>query len=237
MGDYYCEHCFFVAQKIAAQSSCIAKDAAGAALVGFLHVPDYGAQPAQRHAATSEVVALAIAGDMRAAMATNHAGPLRLLLTGFGPFEDRFNNPSGDFVADPTRVAVAVARAFAGAKLVSARAVDGARELHFRIKDDAGKTRELIVRAEVLSVTDHMLNVELPSAIATFRPNAVLSMGVNSVLDAMTYTAEARADNGGLVEGAAYAHDAAVKPTKNLVNASLLRAIGNAAAAAKTPLG
>ncbi len=234
MGDYYCEHCFFLTQEMAAKSVFVARDSAGSPLVGFLHVPDYGAQPAQRHAATAEVVGLAIAGDVRAAMAIHKVGPLRMLLTGFAPFEDRSNNPSGDFVADPQLVVAAVKRAFVGAKLFATRVVDGARELYFRIHDAAGKVRELTVRAQVLPVNDQMLNVDLPNAIASFRPNAVLSMGVNSALEAKTYTAEVRADNGGLVEGITSAHDEKIKPTKNLTNASLLRAISSAQA---EPLG
>jgi pyrrolidone-carboxylate peptidase len=230
MGNYYCEHAFFALQGLAAQpGSSIQRDGVGQAMVGFLHVPDYAGSQPLRHAATAEVVGLAVAGYMRNALARSSSGPVRMLLTGYGPFAGISNNPTGDFVATQANLIAAVQRGFPGARFTGCEQQGTAQTLSFRITDSSGRPRDFQLRAQALPVADRALNVDLPQAVAQFRPQAVLSMGVAASLPPRTYTAETRADDGGLAIGiGGYRHDDSVVPRTSLTNGSLARAIADA---------
>ena len=218
MGNYYCEHTFFMLQHYAVNTcTTLARDAAGDALVGFMHVPDYEGDMAARHAATAQAVALALRGDLTAASAAVPEGPLRVLLTGFGPFPGVDHNPAGEFVGNADLIAKTVQLAFPGA-----RGCGGT----FTISDPrTGAPRILQVQTVTLPVSDSALNDLLPQAITSFSPHAILSLGVSSRLAPTTYVAEVRADDGGLARTpTGYQHGDSA-PTESLTNGSLVRAI------------
>ncbi len=210
-GDFYCEHLFFLSQKEAGKrGSSVVKNAAGERLVGFLHLPpdryqgdgvvDY--TQAQRHGSTRQVVGAALRGYYEDAVNAGAGNPVRLLLTGYGPFQSVVDNPTGDFVSHRENVDAALKNAF-GSRLLSPRGepVPGLPDTYaYRIADPkTGGCRTVQVALERFAVDDETLNQvgerSIQDAIRDFKPHGVLSMGVTS---GDSYLAEYHADNGSL---------------------------------------
>jgi hypothetical protein len=222
-GDFYCGHCYFLAQQAAADPAAGVVHVAGAPLVGFLHLPEDAparggggrgrGQGAARFVATSAVVAAALAGTVdAAAVATGDAAPVRVLLTGFGPWGVITDNPSGAFVADGEALDATLAAAFPALTWRPG----AAGERRARVATARGP-RELQVRPAVLPVSDAAIDGgprSIGGLIAAWRPHAVLSLGVRSRPWAgapfdTAFDVELRATDGGLALGAAPRHDPA----------------------------
>lgn len=162
-GGFYCEHCLYAARAAADDN----------VVVGFLHVPPDAfprqASQRRRHGDTREVVGAAVAGLLRTTM-TVHT-PLRVLLTGFRPWDKVQRNPSGDFVAHAGNIDAVIAAL--GGRLLGV--VDGRRRA-----DIDGRLVE--VARVVLPVDDRAIDggpLSVQAAIARQRPHVVLSMGVH----------------------------------------------------------
>jgi hypothetical protein len=241
-GDYYCEHVFFNAQATAAKTPSVAKNAEGEKLVGFLHCPPdawtetKGGKYAQadRHAGTREVVGAALKGYFEDAAPSVKTDPVKILLTGFGPFMSIEDNPTGDFVTHPENIDAALAQSF-GKDLLTPKGkpvklADGAQGLVYQVRDAVtGKTRTLEVATDKLAVADATLDPRNPRsierAIADVKPNAVLSMGVAGP---GSYLAEHHADDGGMrptADGGWKHVDGAPQTRSQPDNYSLARAI------------
>jgi pyrrolidone-carboxylate peptidase len=164
-GGFYCEHCFYAARL-----------AAPDAVVGFLHVPPLGSVVARdqagRHHATREVLAVALRGLLPS---SSSSSSLRLLLTGYRPWDRVTRNPSGDFVGHAGNVDAAIA--LAGGVVVGVQrgvrvgVIDGVR---------------VEVARQVLPVDDRAIDggpASVQAAIARHRPEVVISLGVHRQAD------------------------------------------------------
>ena len=187
-GGFYCEHCFYAARR-----------AAPAAVVGFLHVPPFGPvvppTQAERHRATREVLAVALRG-----LLPSSSSSLRLLLTGYRPWDRVTRNPSGDFVGHAGNVDATIA--LAGGVVVAVR--DGVRVA------DVGHVRVEVART-VLPVDDRAIDggpASVQAAIARHRPDVVISIGVHRQAD--RYRVERIACDRRLRTDGGLAHDEAI---------------------------
>jgi pyrrolidone-carboxylate peptidase len=155
-GGFYCEHAHF-AHVDAARRSGLPVDR-----VGFLHIPDdepsWGRPGPRPFESTLAMV------DRMVRLLLPEGG--RLLLTGFAPWGLVVDNPSGAFVASPRALA---ALAESDAPIPSGGAL-------------VAKGRRIEIVSAVLPVTDEALDPgsarAIPSLHATFRPDAVLALGV-----------------------------------------------------------
>jgi pyrrolidone-carboxylate peptidase len=241
-GDFYCEHMFFCAQKEAEASGSVVANGGGEKLVGFLHWPwdsqtsgyDTQYDVAERHDGARTVIGAALRGYAIDAAAQT-GGPVRLLLTGYGPFGSARNNPTGEFVEHDENLDVALQRAFGAALLTptgsaSPQQGDAAPDVWergYRVVID-GEERDLVVRRQKFPVTDVAIDPQgsdsIQGAMRDFEPHGVLSMGVAG---GRAFMAEFHADDGGLAGGAAQPrHDDGAPASTNLPdNYALARAI------------
>jgi len=250
-GDFYCEHLFFSAQTEAAKpGSSVQKNARGEALVGFLHVPHDAHlsgdasdtyTEAARHAGTRKVVGAALRGYFEDALPNVKSGPIKILLTGYGPFDWIKNNPTGDFTTHVENIDAAMKEAFgkrllsSGGRLLKKKSVEGveSRAYEYRVKDSvSSKERTVIIEAHRLPVDDHAIDGADPrsiqKAIARLEPHAVLSMGT---APGEAFRAEFHADSGGMTTGGAPHHVPDAPATVSLGdNYSLARALVRSAA-------
>jgi pyrrolidone-carboxylate peptidase len=242
-GDFYCEHVYYVAQQQALlSSSSVLSNSRGERLVGFIHLPEDAqtsrapiasptdAQVTARHGDTRRVVGAAIAGYFNDT-ASQTDGPVRIMVSGFGPFMSVTDNPSGDFVSQRANIDAAMEAAF-GSRLVGRppAGADMNQPLSYRVRQDDGSIREVQIRAVRLPVTDAALDPaqagSIPAEMARFRPHAVISMGVHPGNG--HYDVEGRADDGGLrrdTSGAYRDETGRARSSTGLANGSLQRAI------------
>lgn len=243
-GNFYCEHAFFTLQRFATEVG-IKKNAHGEPLCGFLHVPndaDCGASPtatidpAKRYAAHRKVVGAAVQGWFQALKASAH-DPIKILITGYGPFQSITNNPAAGFVSHRDNLDAAMKAAFGTAligkkgKLLSDRVGGSPADtmaLRYRVNDQ-GRVREIVIVAEQLKVADVALDNgdpgSLVGALKAVKPDAALALGVHG---GPTFLAEHHADDGGLVidaQGKAKHDDNKQPTTAFLDNYALARAI------------
>ena len=198
-GGYYCAHVFFLANQLACQAAArpgLVENGHGEPLVGFLHVPRDPActfaapvvPQVVRHAKTRVVVAAALRGYVEDALAADVSGPVRLLVTGFGPFRDVLSNPTGDFVSREENLRTCLALAFGPSLVLDGAAVkvlEGERAKLSRLKaraQVAGREVPLEVGFACLPVDDDALDPgrtdSLPGLLDRFRPHALLCLGV-----------------------------------------------------------
>jgi hypothetical protein len=221
-GDYYCEHMFWSAQRAASSCASIASNAEGEPLVGFLHVPDdkwtsrligghdYSLQ--ERHEGSWHVVGAALRGFFDDA-APAVAGPVRMLLTGFGPFMTARNNPTGELVTEKENLDELMRAGF-GRQLTTAEGEQRPSEpddppdtmrVAYTVTTPAGE-REVVLRAQRFAVDDTAIDpagdASVQAAMLAFEPHAVLSMGV---WGGKTFKAEHHADDGGLNDAGRHA--------------------------------
>ena len=193
-GGFYCEHAFFAA-----------KDAAPAALVGFIHVPPV-AQPRDcltaRHGAIREVLTCALRDVVaRTAAGEDHRGheararaaatrrSCRVLLTGYGPWGEVQHNPSGDFVSHQSNLR-AVLTALQ-AKTVRRRG---------GVAHGVVEGVDVAIAVALLAVDDSAIDGgprSLQQAIAVHRPDVVIGLGVHR--QSGTISVECRATDVSLV--------------------------------------
>ena len=234
-GAYYCAHVLWLASKIArAPSSSIARDRQGDPLVGFLHVPadadtavPVASRPrVERHGRTAHVVACALRGIVDELSASD--GPIRVLLTGFGPFAAVVSNPTGDFVDDDASIGRALGAAV-GAEPRDRVAIieEGAR----LVQVTAGS---LVLGRMRLDVDDAALDPNragsLPWALARFKPHALVALGVHRA--SSIYRVEIEPTDAGLLDGDPPRHERG-RPlgARERHNRALARAIVAGAAA------
>ncbi|MBI5510298.1 MAG: hypothetical protein HY903_16190 [Deltaproteobacteria bacterium] len=246
-GNTYCEHVFFLAQEAAhAADSAVVTNRQGEKLVGFLHVPRdvYTGStrpfvPRERYAGIVEVVGAGLSGYVREVEARVPSGPVRVLLSGFGPFADTppvVSNATGDFVSHPENVDRAMRRAF-GANLQSPKGREvklanglapPARLLEYDVVLASG-LRSVQILCLPLATDDTALDPASPTsltgALARFRAHAVLSMGSRAVFG-NTFIVEHHADADHLDLTLPPESDAEVEDGVSLAdNYSLARAI------------
>lgn len=102
--------------------------------------------------------------------------------------------------------------------------------LSYRVRQDDGSVREVQIRALRLPVSDAALDPtrpgSIPSEMGSFRPHAVISMGVRPGSQTH-YDVEGRADDGGLNRGGGTYRDESgrARSSEGHTNGSLRRAI------------
>jgi pyrrolidone-carboxylate peptidase len=199
-GDFYCEHVYYMAGRAAiAPGSSVVKDREGEPLIGFLHVPGDPytettlRAPADRHDRTRAIVGAALSGFIGSVPSSERT--VRVLLTGFGPFDSIINNPTGDFVINKDNVDAAMRTAYGVSGTVVATSPRG-QDLAYDLPDG----RRVIVRCVRLPVDDTTIDGKSSWSIqrlyGDFRPQAALHLGVAT--GETKYRAEFHADNGGL---------------------------------------
>lgn len=247
-GNYYCEHLFFIGQRMAnLPDSSVVTNAHGERLVGFLHVPKdsfsreapvAGEEPPytqeSRHAANREVLGRIMGGFLESAeRQVDPNTPLRLLLTGYGPWSTTKNNPTGDFVRHQENIDAAMAEAFGEALLEERGQIiasdPDSLELAYSVVTPDGNEREILVRTQVLPVDDAALDWRSSSSIQSvmnrFEPHAVISTGATG---ASYYKAEYHADDRSLVYGVTPEHRFAPATTNLPDNYALVRTLTDA---------
>ena len=182
-GGFYCEHCFYVAQRAAADVDSVVVDR-GAPLVGFLHVAkddasasaDVVGDQAARHTDTIAVIAAVLQEWLplveNQARLDNHE-PMSVLLSGYGEWGTVKNNPTGDLVRHAENLD-AIADAVVGG---------------------------VFIRPLVLAVDDTAIDggaASIQAAIIRHRPHVVISLGMHST--GADHFAEHHASDRGLVE-------------------------------------
>jgi len=207
-GAYYCEHAFCVNVQSATYSSRIGVDSNGEKLVGFLHVqpdehlfsPRGTYSQGKRHQKTRFIMGAAIKGYFASLLESQaQMESYKILITGYDKFQGITNNPTHDFVSNEENIDAAMEIAF-GSKQQRVSSVNG--EVAYAITTD-GKYKLLTIGTRSLPVSDQALNSNLPDAIRTFNPNAIISMGVGN-----HYAVEIRATDRGLTAGSnGFAHD------------------------------
>lgn len=225
-GSYYCAHAFFMLARWAERTP----EARG---VGFLHVPadpettGDGRPQARRHDATHAVVAAALRGLL------DHEGAdeLRVLLTGYGPFQGVVDNPTGAFVGAAPELQRALLRATGQAPSALPPLRDAGHTLPL------WRSGRLVLAALVLEVSDRSLDADapgsLPWALASFAPHYALSMGVHRKSDA--FRVELLPTNAGLTHDERSARHAPGVPATTLLRQdhTLARAIERGARSLK----
>jgi len=199
--DYYCEHAAWVLSSEGSKAgSSIARDSAGQPLVGFIHTPGALDVPgaANRHTQTAEVVGAALRGTIDTARST--ASPVKVLLTGFGPFQNVTDNPTGDFVSSAKNVDAAMRAAYGDALL--GPGTPAGSVLVYAVRDaETGKTFEVQVLAKQLEVSDAAIDggpQSLQALLSGFKPQVAISLGVDP--RSRSYDVVVRSDRGGLEE-------------------------------------
>ncbi len=223
-GGYYCEHVFYTALKAAATCPGIVRDRWNDPLVGFLHIPGsrdrwlradspaHGSpvDSASRHRGTRRVVGLAIAGYVaEIALSAPEDEPVRLLITGFGPFAAVVDNPTGHFVLGRDNLDAAMGVAF-GRRLLTTKGEPAVIEpqmptiWQYRVRSNDGRERRIWLGTVRLTTDDTAMAADHPTSIVTamagsFQPQAVLSLGV--ARKARTFIAEHAASDRNLSNG------------------------------------
>lgn len=172
-GAFFCAHTLFALHH-APPSSLLRRDG-GEPLAGFLHVPpdpwtmsNAPAPKAERFAALGLVASWAMAGlETMARPLLGEGEAWRLLLTGFGPFRDVTNNPTGAFIANADALQRSVALAFGDAEP----------------KENAIVGQKVVVLPRELPVDDRLLAgddaASLFAICEEIRPHSILALGVS----------------------------------------------------------
>ena len=218
-GDFYCEHtCWVLNHEATRTGSSIARNAEGNALVGFLHLPGELDVPGpHRHDATREVIGAALRGNVDAVRAgAPNANPVKVMMTGYGAFQGVDNNPTGDFVSHPENLDAAMRAAYGDRLVGDPRMVESPAGpvRQYSVRGADGRAFDVQILARKLDVDDTAIDggpKSLQQMLATFRPQAAVSMGVDP--GARTYEVVTRSDHGGMVErnGALHHDDASMR--------------------------
>lgn len=164
--------------------------------------------PSTSYAAQRRVVGSALSGYFEACKAKRD--PVKILITGYDPFQQITNNPSAGFVSHRENIDAAMKHAF-GAALLGEKGqllpdrIGGSPQdtiaLSYKV-NDGGKIREVVIVAERLQVADVALDNGNPGslvgALRSVKPDAALSLGVH---DGSSFLVEHHADDGGLSIG------------------------------------
>jgi hypothetical protein len=250
-GGYYCAHTWFVANRHAATSR-VAKDDDGDPMIGFLHVPPdpwtlgagAGANDApgprdERHRATERVVAAALRGWLEQLDAASQAGGLAVVVTGFGPFKEVVDNPTGALCGDSDAMRRVLDLALPDrASSCVGTPLDVARALHLGVVLSRAYLprgeREVTLFHRALPVDDDVLDANGPDALRDLleqtQASAWLGLGVSR---SASFRVEVRPTSAGLdLCGARPRHDKGRAAEHTLPdNRSLARAIARGAQA------
>ena len=183
-GSYYCAHVLLALT-----------ERLGPKRAGFLHVPRDAVSTGAAHPGAD-----ARHRDLRAVLGCAFAGiadesAARVLVTGFAPFLDVADNPTGDFVADDANLEACLAAVFEPPPTVRDRRDRPPMQGAFL---GAGP---LAVFSAALPVDDTALGDDgvLANAIALAKPDFVIAMGVHTRDDA--FLVETVATDAGLAGG------------------------------------
>jgi hypothetical protein len=234
---------FYSTQRAAEQpGSSVARNPQGEALAGFLHVPgdqeatgDMGNAYTRKESRrdTRSVVGSALRGYIDAALPQAGAGPVRILLTGYGNWGSVIDNPTGAFVASKRNVDAAMLQGFGpeslngtGKLIDKSTAADAVYQTWSYRVQVGGIEREVQLRGQVFPVADSAIDSgagSVQAAMAEFSPHGVLSLGVAVGRD--DFLAEHHADDGGL-DASGRHHDDGAAPRQDMHdNYALPRAI------------
>lgn len=192
-GDYYCEHVYYVAQR--------AMQGAGERVprAGFLHFPPEPPEVGTVARAEYDQVAMRVLSQALRGYVEplrQHEPQVRVLWTGFPPFSDIADNPTGALLRQNSRVFELVELAFPRATIT--RRGDGC----FLIDEPDRPVFELVLQTRVLPVDDRAILPSSPESVGrlihTFQPHVTLLTGVG--ID-RTFIAERNADDGGMLNG------------------------------------
>lgn len=247
--DFYCEHALFVLNEEGNKAgTSIFKDSTGKPLVGFIHLAGALDRPGSptRQAQTAEVVGAGLRGDVDSIRATDpKTSPVKVLLTGYGPWGSVKDNCSGNFVSDPKNLDAAMKSGFGDALVGEGKTVQtpagAARE--YTLKDEkTGEPYTVQVLGKQLDVNDSAIDggpSSLQTLLEQFKPQAAISMGTDP--SSFSYDVVSRSDFGGLTrEDGKLKHDAtkmlggAESREQETSNDSLGRAIAAGDAARRT---
>lgn len=230
-GNFYSAHLFYLAQSFAEQEdTSIERDEEGYPLVGLVHAPRGEDHRHEQLLWQIEwVVARVLRGLVtRAVRATSE--PLRVLITGFRPFEDDSGdwvsrNVTNEWVTAPSRIRSAVRFALTDIlappggpiELVPRANVDDAI-LPFNLYHTAFRHgRPLTVIARTLPMDEGALSQNpgqgLVGMLEHYRPQVVLVLGVRP-RGLVEFTVEEVSDNSGLVLEPTPHHSVDAHPTR-----------------------
>jgi pyrrolidone-carboxylate peptidase len=165
---------------------------------------------AERQRGIAEVVGRGIRGFAEDAQRARPDEPVhRILVTGYGQFnvDDPdpsrriANNPTGEFVSHKSNIDMAMQSAYGDRLVGPGRPVEGQPGTYrYDVRDpnDPTRTQGIEVRGQALPVNASAVNgseQSIQRAVDTFRPHAVISLGVNGGND--HHEVEHHADNGG----------------------------------------
>lgn len=235
-GTYYCEHVFYLAERSSRERlSSIKKNSYGDSLVGFLHVPSDSSTfsgrtraPKRDMGMIQDGLASAIHGYVKEirAQQTVANSVIRILLTGFGSFNDISDNPTEAFLSESTNMLDSVQKAFPFSRV---EILSANNKYFFSIKqNDSSQSFYLEVLTHVMPVSDLAINwgsgVSILDKIQSFKPQAVISMGVMGVKKYLRV--ESRSSDANIKSvGGQNTHKDRVEYSTEFYNYSLWRAI------------
>ena len=212
---YFCSHTnYILSEEIGKKNDFIGRDRHGDPLTGFIHIPgrrllQYGGPEEQLFKATQDVLAGALRGyyeDLDKQKTEN--APLRFLITGYGPFGSEVKrNPTGIFVSQWGNIDAIMQKTF-GKRLLTkegrAFATPAGIALRYLIKDPKDSSLKVTIEIlpKMLETCDDAINggaSSLQAAVASFRPQGILSLGVDPGAES-TFTLLSQASNMGLKE-------------------------------------
>ncbi|MEO1174505.1 MAG: hypothetical protein AAFX94_20990 [Myxococcota bacterium] len=230
-GSFYSAHLFYLAQSFAERSdTSIVRDEEGYPLVGLVHAPRGEEHRHEQLLWQIEwVVARVLRGLVTRAIRATES-PLRVLITGFRPFEDDRgdwvpHNVTEEWVAAPSRIRSVIRYALTDVLAPTGgpeEPISAAREsdtlLHFCLYHSAYRLgRPLTVIARTLPMDEGALSKDpsqgLVGMLEHYRPQVVLLLGLRP-RGLVEFTVEEVSDNSGLLLEPAPHHSVDAHPTR-----------------------
>ncbi len=195
-GNFYCAHAFFLAQRFASQpDSSILKDEQGYPMTGFVHTPRGEEHKHEQLVAQIEWVLTRVLRGLLFRALRMTKDPIRIAVTGFGPFEDQQgdavpHNVTGEFVSAPSRLRGALFGALPdlnapkqpGLEVPEPLSPDDTVIAHQVYDPSYRLGRPVLLMGRVLPVDTHALSddpqVSLTGLLQAFRPHIWVGLGV-----------------------------------------------------------
>ncbi|MES2906122.1 MAG: hypothetical protein V4691_03720 [Pseudomonadota bacterium] len=237
-GNFYCEHIGFILNELGNQADTPFVKIKNKPLVGFLHVPAF-----QKNATRKDwlrnmfIVMAATVRGYYDNMKNNPAvkDGMRILMTGFGPWDNIIYNPSGVCAEQKENIDQTMQIAF-GDDLMSKKTTTiqtpagDALRYFIRNKRNPKQIQTIDILTKRLPVTDEAINKgenSIQSIIERFKPHAALSMGVDPQ-SPYTFTIPDAFDNNSLKPAAnGYEHNTS-EATDQYINFNLENAVRSA---------
>lgn len=230
-GKYYSAHLFFLAQAFAERpDTSIGRDEAGYPLVALLHAPRGEEHRREQLLWQIEWVVARVLRGLVTRATRSSSEPLRVVLTGFGPFEDDTgdrvpHNVTEEWVAAPSRIRSVVRFALTDVLSPSGGTVDPIKPaqdsdtlLHFNLYHSAYRLgRPLTVISRTLPMDEGALSPDprhgLVGMLEHYRPQVVVMLGVRP-RGLVEFTVEEVSDNSGLMLEPTPHHSVDAHPTR-----------------------